>query len=214
MLIRTRFLSPKARRLSIVIVSVFAPMLWPLANAEAALVPSGGEMVGPVLVGEFPHGDVAFIEDDPSQDDAPEAQANEPASPDGASQTDKAEPESEPEPEAEEPSPVPSVGEWWLETQGWGADQGLVDEGYLVEWDPHFWAAHWYTDAGQAIQAMQAGDIVHIDGTDVVICGSFDVPYDGMYVDDVRAEWPTEWLFQTCYGPGEPYMMIKYGYPV
>lgn len=120
--------------------------------------------------------------------------------------------EPEDEPEAEEPED--EAGEWWLSTGASGCDQGLIDAGYLVEWDYHLWAAHWYTDYGRIIQAMQPGDLVHIDGTTVRIAGSFDVPYDGGSVEDVRASWPTEYLFQTCYGSGYSSMMMKYGYPV
>lgn len=120
-----------------------------------------------------------------------------------------------PQPEAEAAPPEEPSGPqvFTLRTEACGG-QDLVDAGYLVEFVHRWWAAHWYTDWGQQIQAMRPGDIVHIDDITIQIAGSVNVPHSGATIQDVRADLPTEYLFQTCYGEGCDYMLIQYGYPV
>lgn len=91
-------------------------------------------------------------------------------------------------------------------------DRDALDAGYMIEFDTNWFCAHWYTDYGQQIQALQPGDIVHVNGKNVEIYGVFDVDREA-YLEDVRAEWGYDKVFfQTCYYAGSPTMMIKYGY--
>ena len=124
-------------------------------------------------------------------------------------------PAESPQPETEAAPPEEPSGPqvFTLRTEACGG-QDLVDAGYLVEFVHRWWAAHWYTEWGQQIQAMRPGDIVHIDDITIQIAGSVNVPHSGATVQGVRADLPTEYLFQTCYGEGCDYMLIQYGYPV
>lgn len=145
------------------------------------------------------------------------------------------EPEPEPEPEeehAEESDPkqeeVAYEGETtcdddaprdvWLESSGYANNQPLaqsyIDAGCLIEYPERWYGAHWYTGWGEQIASLRVGDIVHVDGLEIMICGSFDVNYHLNTCEDVRAAYPTEYLFATCYGDGSGWEKISYGYPV
>lgn len=141
-----------------------------------------------------------FIEGDADAEDAPQDD-----------EADAETAETDAETAYEEDAPQADGGEWWLDVGARGMDQGLVDMGYLVEWDWNYYCAHSYTSYGEVIAALQAGDVVHIDGGTVLICGADDFLADG-YVWDVREVYPDAVIFQTCYIGGSDYVMIKYGY--
>lgn len=108
----------------------------------------------------------------------------------------------------------PNCHEWWLETQAYGVNQAVTDEGVFGTCTDRWWVAHWWTSEGRIIQEMEAGDIVHIDGETVLIAGTFEIPRGNSTLEGVRAAYPTEYLFQTCYDDESTMMMVHYGYAV
>lgn len=128
---------------------------------------------------------------------------------DETAETDFAEDETSDGGQAVEESGGPN--EYWFEVGGRGDGQDLLDAGYLTEWESEYYCAHNYTSHGEMIAALQVGDLVHVDGGTVRICGCLDFSKDGYY-EDIREILPDEVCFQTCYPDGSNLVMIKYGY--
>lgn len=101
--------------------------------------------------------------------------------------------------------------EYWLYSSYHGASQSAIDAGGIVEFYDHYYAAHNY-DAGSVFYGFDSGDIVHIDGQDVVIDGAAYFNYNVDYYEDVMdtVGWGS-YVFQTCLGAGSD-VVVYYGH--
>ena len=101
--------------------------------------------------------------------------------------------------------------EFWLSSNYHGASQSAIDAGGIVEFYDHYYASHNY-DAGGIFYNFSPGDVVHIDGQDVVIEGSAYFDYNANNYWDIQDVIGTDaYGFQTCTGPGSE-VVVYYGH--
>lgn len=101
--------------------------------------------------------------------------------------------------------------EFWLSSSYHGASQSAIDAGGIVEYYDRYYASHNY-DAGGIFYSFSPGDVVHIDGQDVVIEGSAYFDYNANnYWDIQNVIGYDAYGFQTCTGPGSE-VVVYYGH--
>lgn len=77
-------------------------------------------------------------------------------------------------------------------------DYSAHDDGSITEWNPGFFIAHNWSEAGQIITATQVGGIIRLNDHDITICERHIVNED-MYYEDIRnMAGPDKVIFQTC----------------
>lgn len=91
-----------------------------------------------------------------------------------------------------------------------GMSQAEVDAGGIIEWEPNYYASHWY-DEGGLFYEFDPGTVVHIDGKTIIIEGCVYGDYYDDYIEDTknRVGWDKV-CFQTCLGNGSE-IVIYYG---
>lgn len=107
-------------------------------------------------------------------------------------------------------------GAWFMDADNCQAE---VDNGYLSDYiyteaGTHFYAVESRTSMGKAVQNLQVGDLVTIDGVTIMIDGAVYGNYNTGNANSMWAEAGYQTGIQTCIPPYHGPIVFKYGHPV